>query len=203
MPESSQNNFALDKAMAAARLLPEVCCLLLSAYCLLLSASCPSGVGGLPAGACPRFQGAASVAENHAAQIIPEASNVFRIGCRAVTLGELKELSFFALLGLDPLFHELNDDPVGAEASLLRQAADLARRAGRKAHGLANDFVRSAHGTIIHQNGDARLCCPPAHLHRVPSSTAASPRRPSRAPFFVVPAKAGTHSANGFPPARE
>ena len=63
--------------------------------------------------ACPRFRGAASVAKNHAAQIIPEASNVFRIGRRAVTLGELKELSLFALLGLDPLFHELNDDPVG------------------------------------------------------------------------------------------
>ena len=84
--------------MAAARLL-------LSAYCLLPSAACPSGAGGLRAGACSRFQGGASVAKNHPAQIIPEASNVFGIGCRAVTLGELKELSLFALLGLDPLFH--------------------------------------------------------------------------------------------------
>jgi hypothetical protein len=39
---------------------------------------------------------------------------------------------------------------------LLRQAADVPRRVGWKAHGLANDFVRSAHTTIIHQNGDAR-----------------------------------------------
>jgi hypothetical protein len=39
---------------------------------------------------------------------------------------------------------------------LLREAADLARRIGRKAHGLANDFVRCRHGTIIHQNGDTR-----------------------------------------------
>jgi len=96
------------------------------------------------------------VAKNHAAQIIPEASNVFRIGCRAETLGELEELFLFALLGLDPLFHELNDDPVGAKASLLRQAAHMPRRVCRKAHGLANNFVGSRHDTIIHQNGDAR-----------------------------------------------
>jgi hypothetical protein len=91
------------------------------------------------------FSTTSSVAKNHAAQLIPEASNAFRIGCRAVTLSEIKELFLFALLSLDPLFHELHDDPVGAKASLLRQAADLARRVCRKAHGLANDFVRSAH----------------------------------------------------------
>jgi hypothetical protein len=102
----------------------------------------------------------ASVAKDHAAQIIPEASNVFKIGCRAITLGELEELFLFALLGLDPLFHEFNDDPVGAKASLLRQAAHMPRRVCRKAHGLANDFVRSRHDTIIHQNGDARSSTP-------------------------------------------
>jgi len=105
---------------------------------------------------CPRFRGGASVAKNHAAQIIPEASNVFRVGGCAVTLGKFKELSLFALLGVDPLFHEFNNDPVGAKASLLRQAAHMPRRVCRKAHGLANNFVRSRHYTIIHQNGDAR-----------------------------------------------
>ena len=110
------------------------------------------------------FSATSSVAKNHAAQIIPEASNVLRIGCRAETLGELKELSLFALLGLDPLFHELNDDPVGAQASLLRQAADLLRRVCRKAHGPANDFVRSGNATIIHQNGDARSSALGAYL---------------------------------------
>jgi len=102
------------------------------------------------------------VAKNHAAQIIPEASNVFRIGGRAESLGELKELRLLALLRLDPLFDEFDDDPVGAQASLLRQAADLPRRVSRKAHGLANDFVRSGHGTIIHQIGDARSSAPGA-----------------------------------------
>ena len=122
---------------------------------------------------CPRFRGGASVAKNHAAQIIPEASNVFRVGGCAVTLGKFKELSLFALLGVDPLFHEFNNDPVGAKASLLGQAAHMPRGVCRKAHGLANNFVRSTHNTIIHQNGDARLSCPPAHLHWVPASSAA------------------------------
>jgi hypothetical protein len=43
---------------------------------------------------------------------------------------------------------------------LLRQAAHMPRRVCRKAHGLANDFVRSRHDTIIHQNGDARSSTP-------------------------------------------
>ena len=119
-----------------------------------------SGVGGLRAGVFARFRGGASVAKNHAAQIISEASNIFRVGGRAETLGEIEELFLFALLRCDPLFHELHDDPVGAEAPLLREAADLARRIGRKAHGLANDFVRCSHGTIVHQNGDTRSSAP-------------------------------------------
>jgi hypothetical protein len=39
---------------------------------------------------------------------------------------------------------------------LLGQTPHMPRRLCRKAHGLANDFVSGAHGTIIHQNGDAR-----------------------------------------------
>jgi len=111
---------------------------------------------GLGAETYSKFRGRASVAKNHAAQIIPEASNVFRIGGRAVTPGEIKEIFLFALLGLDSLFHELHDNPVSAKASVLRQAADFPRRVCRMAHGLANYFVRSGHVTITHQNGDAR-----------------------------------------------
>jgi hypothetical protein len=92
-------------------------------------------------GTCSRFQGGASVAKNHTAQIIPEASNFFRVGGCAETPGEIKELFLFALLSLDPFLYEFNDDPVGTESPLLRQGADLTRGVGRKAYGLANDFV--------------------------------------------------------------
>jgi len=107
-----------------------------------------------------RIRGRALVAKNHAAQIVPEASDVFRIGGRAETLGELKELLLPALLSFDPLFHKLDDDPVGAKAPLLREAADMPRRVGRKAYGLTNDFVRSRHDTVIHPNDDARFSRP-------------------------------------------
>jgi hypothetical protein len=89
--------------------------------------------------------------------------NVFRIGCRPETLGEPKKLSFFALLGLDPLFHRLNDDPVSAQASFLRQAANLAGGLCRKPNALSDDFVGAAHCTIMHQNGDAQFSIERSH----------------------------------------
>jgi hypothetical protein len=94
------------------------------------------------------------VAKNHAAQFAPEAGNIFGIGSRTEALSESKELFLFALLGRDPLFHQLDDDPVGAKASAFRHAPHLPGRVGGKAHALANDFVGSTHGGIIHQNGD-------------------------------------------------
>jgi hypothetical protein len=44
---------------------------------------------------------------------------------------------------------------------LFRQAADLARRGGRKTHTLANDFVGGRHSTIIHQYGDSQMSAKP------------------------------------------
>lgn len=99
----------------------------------------------------------ASVAKNQSAQVISEARNVFGIGCRSESLGEFKELFLFTLLGLDPFFDQIHDDPVRAEASLLRQAAHPASGFCRKPHTLTNNFIGSSHVTIIHQNGDKRF----------------------------------------------
>lgn len=95
--------------------------------------------------------------EYHAAQLVTEAGNFFRVGCRAVALGKSEEFLLSALLSFNALLHELDNDSVGAQASLFRETPDVTRRGGRKTHALANDFVRGTHRTIVHQNGDSRL----------------------------------------------
>jgi hypothetical protein len=92
-----------------------------------------------------RIQGGPSAAKHHAAQIVPEPRDVFRIRCRSISFGELKELFLLTLLGLNPFLNELDDDSVGTEAPLPGEAVHL-----------PDDFGRSRHGTILHNNGDMR-----------------------------------------------
>ena len=87
------------------------------------------------------FQDGALVAKNHAPEVIPQAGSVFRVGGGAKTLSKLKEFFLFVLSSLDPLVNQLDDNPVGTESPLFREGSNVPRCIGRKAHGLANDFV--------------------------------------------------------------
>src|ERR1035438_902719 len=119
-------------------------------------ASGRSSAGGRPPADCPNPRSSASVAENHAAHLIAQASDFFRVGGTPEALGQFEEFLLFALLRLHPALDEFHQHPVGAHSALFRQGASLGGDVRRQANALPYRLVCRSHSTIMHQRGANR-----------------------------------------------
>jgi hypothetical protein len=95
----------------------------------------------------------ASAAEDHAAQLIAEALDLFRVGRLTEALCEFEEVLLFTLVRFDPVFDQLYQHAIGAEAAAFRDPSHLGRHACGEADALAHRLCRCLHVSSMHQNG--------------------------------------------------
>jgi hypothetical protein len=67
----------------------------------------------------------ASIAEDHSTHLIAQPFDFIRIGGAPEALGEIEEFPLFPPLSFNAILYEFQEHPVGAQPTVLRQAADL------------------------------------------------------------------------------